>query len=217
MSPRHGALLGGALAVASCAAHRHHHGHPGDDARHGVEHWLHLDDPGRDAWQKPDEVVAAAELSEGQVVADVGAGTGYFEPFLSRGVGARGKVLALDVSPQLVEHMKRRFAQASLGNVEVRLTQPDDPGLAAGSVDRVLVVDTWHHLGDRVAYARRLKQALAPQGRVLVVDYTAEATQGPPPEMRLGVETVLAELREAGFSARVLPETLPHQFIVVAQ
>lgn len=110
--------------MASCAGHRHQHG---NDAQQGVEHWLHLDDPGRDAWQKPDQVVAAAELTEGHVVADVGAGTGYFEPYLSRAVGARGKVLALDVSQQLVEHMKRRFHEAALGNVEVRLVSGDDP------------------------------------------------------------------------------------------
>jgi predicted methyltransferase len=90
--------------VLPCAGH-HHHGS-------AAEQWAHLDGSDRDDWQRPTLVVAAAGLTCGQVVADVGAGTGYFEVHLSRAVGASGKVLALDVNRNLVEHMKRRFHEA---------------------------------------------------------------------------------------------------------
>jgi SAM-dependent methyltransferase len=190
------------------AEHRHH--------QHGgaVERWAHLDEPDRDEWQRPGLVVAAARLADGQVVADIGAGTGYFEVHLSRAVGARGRVLALDVNPKLVEHMKRRFHDAGLNNVEAWVLQHEDPGLEPGSLDRVLVIDLWHHLHDRVAYGRRLRAALRPEGRLLVIDRDADSSHAPPVEMRISVETVIGELEAAGFSARVLPQTLPRQFMV---
>ena len=110
----------------------------------------------------PELVVAAAGLTDGQVVADVGAGTGYFEVHLSHAVGASGKVLALDVNPNLVEHMKRRFNDAGLNNVEARVLRHDDPGLEPGSLDRVLIIDLWHHLHDRVGYGSKAARRTAP-------------------------------------------------------
>ncbi len=191
----------------ACAEHRHHHSG-------AAERWAHLDEPDRDEWQRPGLVVAAAGLSDGHVVADVGAGTGYFEVHLSRAVGARGRVFALDVNPNLVEHMKRRFNDAGLNNVEARVLQHDDPGLEPDSLDRVLIIDLWHHLHDRVGYGRKLRAALRPEGRLLVIDRDADSSHAPPVEMRISVETVIAELTASGFSARVPPQTLPRQFMV---
>jgi predicted methyltransferase len=193
----------------ACAGHRHHHGR-------GAEQWAHLDEPRRDEWQRPGLVVAAAGLTDDQVVADIGAGTGYLEVHLSRAVGASGRVLALDVNPDLVEHMKQRFHDAGLNNVEARGLRHDDPGLEPASVDRVLIIDLWHHLHDRVGYGRKLRAALRPEGRVLVIDRDAASSYAPPVEMRISVETVIGELEAAGFSARVLPQALPRQFMVEA-
>jgi predicted methyltransferase len=192
--------------VTTCAGHRHHHG--------AAEQWAHLDDPGRDEWQKPELVVAAAGITGGQVVADIGAGTGYFGGHLSHAVGASGKVLALDVNPNLVEHMRRRFHETKLNNVEARLLRHDDPGIEPGSVDRVLIVDLWHHLQDRVVYGRKLRAALRPEGRLLVIDRGTDSSHAPPVGMRIKVETVIGELEGAGFSTRVLPQVLPRQFMV---
>jgi SAM-dependent methyltransferase len=193
--------------VMACAGHRHHHGG-------AAEQWAHLDEPGRHGWQRPELVVAAASLTGGQVVADIGAGTGYFEAHLSHAVGASGKVLALDVNRNLVEHMKRRFHDARLHNVEARVLRHDDPGLEPGSVDRVLIVDLWHHLHDRVAYGRKLRAALRPEGRLLVIDRGADSSHAPPVGMRISVEAVIGELEAAGFSTRLLPQVLPRQFMV---
>lgn len=179
--------------------HHHHHHH----------HFAHLDDPGRDEWQRPDEVIAAMELSAGMTVADLGAGTGYFDPHLSRAVGDMGRVIALDVDPTLVAHLRHRHA--ALANVEGRLgTSLDD-----ASVDRVLVVDVWHHLEERTEFAKKLRRALKPGGRVCIVDAHRDAPEGPPPELRLSASTVLAEFTAAGFDARVV-KTLPKQFVVLA-
>lgn len=196
----------------------HAHGASHDGGHHDPNRWLEtLDDPARDAWQKPREVVSAMAISEGMVIADIGAGTGYFEPHLSRAVGARGRVLALDISPELVAHMRRRFGESGLTNVEARLVSPADPGLATGSIDRVLIVDTWHHITDRVEYARKLLKALAPTGRIVIVDYPVDAPTGPPPELRVSERQVVAELEAAGFRARIEPDALERQYVVVGE
>lgn len=180
----------------------HHHHHHGHDWR------ARLDDPKRDEWQRPTELVAAMEITPGMTVADFGAGTGYFVPHLIRAVGPTGRVLALDADPELVAHLRHRFAGA---NVEAT-----GPSLSDACVDRVLIVDVWHHLSHRAEYAKKLRSALKPGGRVYIVDAHHDAPEGPPAELRLSAETVLAELSSSGFDARVVL-TLPKQFVVLAQ
>jgi len=219
------------MAAAGCgggggATKHEHHGQHGQHGQHGhdgdmphrfddAERWAKVfDDPDRDRWQKPGEVVAALALQPGMTVVDLGAGTGYFLPHLA---AAATQVIALDVEPSLVTHMQQRVIDAKLGNVDVRLAALDDPGLPDGSVDRILIVDTWHHLGDRVAYARKLARALRPGGFVLVVDFTLQSTMGPPPTMRLAPEAVAAELGKAGLVAHVAgddDDELPEQYLV---
>lgn len=174
-----------------------------------------FDDPARDAWQRPDDVVAALKLGAGMTVADLGAGTGYFLPRLSQAVGPAGQVLGLDVEPDMVRFMTERAASAKLANVTARQVAFDDPGLAAGSVDRVLIVDTWHHIAAREAYSKKLAAALKPGGFVAVVDFTLETEKGPPRQHRIPAEQVVAELVAGGLGARVIEEPLPDQFIVV--
>lgn len=217
-------LLAG-LALAACRtspaepahrAHRHPQGMHHSFA--GAERWAAVfDDPARDAWQRPEEVVALMEIRPGMIVADIGAGTGYFEPHLAAAVGADGKVLALDVEPDMVAHMTKRFADAGLAQVVAHQVAPDDPGLPAGTVDRVLIVDTWHHVDDRPIYSAKLLWGLAPGGRVIVVDYTADSPLGPPREFRLSPEEIRADLEGGGLVTRQLSETLPNQFVVVGQ
>lgn len=195
----------------------HHHGQGHNHDFSDVERFRAIfDDPARDAWQRPQEVVGHLALTQGAVVADVGAGTGYFLPHLSRGVGAEGRVLALDVEPAMVEHMQARIAEAELANAEARECPTDSPGLDPESVDRVLIVDTWHHISEREAYAARLAEALRPDGFVLVVDFTEDSPHGPPASMRLGAEEVAGELEAGGLTPEILEETLPYQYIVRA-
>jgi ubiquinone/menaquinone biosynthesis C-methylase UbiE len=177
-----------------------------------------FDSAERDVWQRPADVIAALALKTGDVVADIGSGTGYFEPWLSRAVGSSGRVLALDVEPRMVEHMKQRAQQAGLLNVESRLVAPDDPGLPAASVDRILIVNTWHHIDARTQYADKLARALKPNGELWIVDFTPESDLGPPPAQRITSGAVVEELARAGLQAEVVePESLPKQYLVRAK
>ena len=197
------------------AAGGHDHGRHMDHAFDDPEAWAkRFDDPARDAWQKPAEVVALMALTPGLTVADIGAGTGYFLPHLSSAVGPTGRVLGLDIEPKLVGYMTKRAAEAGLTNVEARQVAPDDPGLPPRSVGRALTVDTWHHIQDRPAYARKVFEALTPGGAFFVVDFTADSPHGPPVEFRITAEAVQATLQAAGFAADVLEETLPNQYVV---
>jgi SAM-dependent methyltransferase len=173
--------------------------------------------PERDLWQKPGDVVSLLQLWPGNVVADLGAGTGYFEPILAKVVGATGRVLALDIDRHMVTPLERRVKTERLGNVTAQKVAVDDPGLADGSVDRLLVVDTWNRLLRRAQYAAALNRALRPGGLVVVVDFTAESPQGPPAHARLSPATVIAELEAGGFSARMVAESLPFQYVVIGQ
>lgn len=148
-------------------------------------------------------------------VADVGAGTGYLSRALSAAVGPRGVVFAVEVEPNLVTHLRARAEREGTANVVPVLGSTSDPRLPAGRVDRVLLLDTYHHVDDRVDYFRRLRRTLAPGGRVVIVDWEKrEDAIGPPPGHRLAREQVVAEMERAGY--RLLPATapLPHQYVL---
>jgi len=176
-----------------------------------------FDDPARDAWQKPQAVVDAMGIAPGMTVADVGAGTGYFERRLSRAVGPSGVVLAVDIEPSMVDWLTKRAAREGWTNVRALLATVDDPKLPPGRVDRVLVVDTWHHIPNRVAYAAKLRAALAPGGTLTIVEFTRDAPRGPPAPHRVSPEALESELRGAGFTTSRPAVELPYQYVVTAR
>jgi cyclopropane fatty-acyl-phospholipid synthase-like methyltransferase len=175
-----------------------------------------LDDPARDAWQRPDDVLHALALEPTMTVADVGAGTGYFAVRLARAV-PRGQVIATDVEPDMVRFLSERAQREHLPNLRAILATTDASGLAADSVDRILVVHVWHHLANRGDYARRLASALRPGGKLLIVDFHTAAHRGPPANMRVAPELVIAELEAAGLAAELSATALPDQYIVEAR
>lgn len=209
-------------AASSPAAAQPAEGHAHHDHRGGMPHrfehaddWVKdFDDPARDAWQRPDDVIAALGLRAGMTVADVGAGTGYFAVRLARALPS-GQVIATDIEPDMVRYLTERAQREGLPNLCAVRAAADEPNLTAGSIDRILVVDVWHHLGDRAHYAAGLAAALRPGGQLAVVDFTAEATHGPPPAHRLTPEAIVADLQAAGLEASVSPTRLPQQYIVI--
>lgn len=149
-----------------------------------------------------DAIVAALELREGHAIADVGAGTGLFMEPLARGVGPEGRVLAIDIGPQLVEFMAERARQEGWSQVEARLSSERSVELSRACVDRILVVDTYHHFEYPRSTTQSLHHALRPGGMLVVVDFeripgvSREWTLG---HVRCGKEETRAELEEAGF------------------
>lgn len=175
-----------------------------------------FDDPARDAWQKPDAVIGALALTPAMTIADIGAGTGYFAMRLARAV-PEGRVIATDVEPDMIRYLEERATREGLTNVKAVLTPPTDPQLADASLDRILVVDVWHHLGDRVGYAKALARALKPGGSIAIVDFKLEAKHGPPAKHRLAPEAIVADLAAAGLTVGVSTVDLPEQYIVIAK
>ena len=233
-------LLVSLLSLSSaCSQHppseggiSHRHMHQADDIEAGkvsqpdahhsfedAELWSkRFDAPNRKDWQKPEEVIELMKIEPGMTVADIGAGTGYFLGYLSNAVGAHGRVLGLDVEPDMVDFMTDRSKREGWTNVEARTVQPHDPGLRAGTIDRILIVNVWHHIyDDRKSYSRKLYEALTPGGKILVVDFTQQSSHGPPVSQRLRPEEVMAELQAAGLRVEILQESLPDQYIVLGQ
>jgi len=196
---------------------KHSHGPLVHRFKHAEDWVKKFEGPDRDAWQKPQEVVALLGDVKGKTVVDLGAGTGYFLPFLSRAVGESGKVLALDIEPDMVRYMQERAVRQGLKNVEVRKSDGADPGLPAGVAERVLIVDVWHHIPERSAYGKKLLSVLAPSGAVFVVDFKLDSKHGPPKEHRLQPEQVMAELKEAGFVPELVQSALTEQYVVVGR
>lgn len=124
----------------------------------------------RDAWQKPDAVIALLGLREGDRVADLGAGGGYFTFRLAAAVGPTGRVYAVDVDDDMVAYLKDRARKEGAANVSVIRGEPDDPRLPDGGIDLLFVSDTYHHLRDRSAYFARELDDLAPNGRVAILE-----------------------------------------------
>ncbi len=210
-------LVAASIVAGACGSTPAHPEHHHDHAMHGfanAEAWTGVfDDPARDAWQRPDDVVRALDLAPAMTVADVGAGTGYFSVRLARAV-PQGEVIATDIEPDMVRYLGERARREQLPNLRAVQGTATASGLTARSVDRILVVDVWHHLGDRIAFARDLAAALRPGGRLVIVDFTLAANHGPPKEHRLSPEAIIADLTAAGLKAEVSPVSLPDQYVV---
>ena len=196
-------LFAVSFGIASGQVQHQHH-----PPRSAQEYAKVLENPERDKWQKPQEVLAALEIGPDEVIADIGAGSGYFTRRLAR--HAR-KVYAVDIDAQLLEMTKKNSPE----NVETVLAAADDPKLPAGTVDTVLICDVLHHIGNRPAYYEKLTAALKPGGRIVIIDFYKKLLPvGPPPAMKLTEEEVTTELNAAGYKVARRHEFLPYQYFV---
>ncbi len=173
----------------------------------------------RDEFQKPDMVMEALELKPGERVADVGAGSGYFTIPVARAVGADGIVWAIDISQEMLDYIEKRLEIEGLDNVELVKVERDDPQLPPGGVDLILMVDVFHYIKERTEYAEKLREGLAPGGRIVVIDYIPkpwdERPWGPLPQQQVPKETLNEEMKQAGL--RIIKEYhfLPEQYFLV--
>lgn len=191
--------------------HRHHHGGFGTPERF-EEEW---NGPDRDGWQHPEEIVAALALAPGATVADIGAGTGYMVAHLSKAVGEGGTVIAIDAEQGMVTYLKARSEALGPARIMPRKVGVESPDLQDDSVDGVVTLNTWHHIGGREAYAKKVYSGLRRGGRFVVVDCEVDAESGPPREMRVEPGQVVKELEAGGFRAELAHESMPKHYMVV--
>ena len=203
------------------------HGHAQDNVRRTKEeiHALHndskayiamLEDPQRDSYQKPHEVLMALDLKEGEMLADIGAGSGYFSFRLAQHIGEKGRVYAVDVSPEMILHMNHRIREMGTKNVITLLTPPDDPLLPDASVDRFFICDTWHHIENQAGYLKLLKKMLKPNGQIIMIDFhKKELPVGPPIEMKIAREALISQMESADFQLVKEFTFLPYQYFLV--
>ena len=209
-----GLLLSATLVFAQAqgheghADHMEHHFDPKESAKN-------FDDPGRDAWQMPDRVIAALGVKRGQSVADIGSGTGYFTIRLAKSPAAP-KVYASDIEPAMVTYVRERTAKEGLSNVIAVEAAADTPNLPE-PVDLALIVDTYHHIGNREAYFRKLAKSLKPGGRVAIIDFKLDSPEGPPREFRFPPEKFEAEMAAAGYKLAAQHDFLPRQQFLIFQ
>jgi SAM-dependent methyltransferase len=206
-----GVMLAGIVAVPLAWAQS-----PGthEHSFHDADKWARVfDDPQRDAWQKPHEVIQALKLDPNAAVADIGAGTGYFSSRLARMLPA-GRVYAVDTEPDMVKHLRERAKRENLQNIIVVPAQPDNPKLP-GKVDLALFVDVYHHVANRERYLRTLGESLKPDGRVAIVDFRMDAPTGPPKSARVAPDRVKSEFRSAGYDLVQEHAFLPNQYFLV--
>lgn len=201
------AVLASAPAGAQ-SPHTHRHGF-GD-----AEKWAHVfDDPKRDAWQKPHEVIKALALAPDAVVADLGAGTGYFAARLANML-PKGTVYAVDVEPAMVKYLAERAKREGLANLKPVAASPGDARLPA-KADLILLVDVYHHIEERSRYFRKLAASLKPGGRLAVIDFRLDSPEGPPKAARVAPHEVKAELVKAGYVLEAEHDFLPYQYFLV--
>ena len=204
------ALCTALFAGLAAAQAPHTHQHSFSDA----EKWSHVfDDPERDAWQKPHEVIRALALKPDARVADLGAGTGYFSARLANML-PKGRVYAVDIEPDMFRYLEARAKREGLRNLIAVAGAPDDPRLPE-KVDLILLVDVYHHIEDRARYFRKLSASLRPGGRIAVIDFKLDSPQGPPPSARIPPETVKAEMKAAGHAVAAEHPFLPYQYFLI--
>ena len=175
-----------------------------------------LEDPKRDAYQKPHEVIMALNLRPGEVVADIGSGSGYFTFRLAHHVGEAGKVYAIDINPDMIIYINRRIRDSGTRNVVTILVPPDDPLLPGGSIDRFFICDTWHHVEKQEQYLALMKKALKPGGQVVMIDFQKrELPVGPPVDMKIAREDLIRQMERCGFVLTQEHSFLPFQYFLI--
>jgi predicted methyltransferase len=175
-----------------------------------------LEGPDRESYQRPDRIMDALFIGEGSVVADVGAGGGWFTVRLARQVGPNGIVYAQDIQPQMIQAIEGRVRSEGLRNVRMVLGTMLDPRLPAHALDAALIVDTYHEMEQPITLLRNLATALKPKGLIGIVDFKNDGL-GPGPDMqeRIDPERVIRDAKAAGLELRRREDFLRYQYFLI--
>jgi len=201
-------LLVGPSAAQSPQTHQHSFG--------GAEQWAQIfDDPKRDAWQKPHEVIQALALKPDAVIADIGSGTGYFSARFANMV-PKGRVYGVDTEPDMVKYLAERAKREGLKNITAVTGAPGDARLPE-KADLIIMVDVFHHIADRARYLKKLQGSLKPGGRLAIIDFRMDSPDGPPKSARITPDRVKTELKGAGYALIQEHAFLPNQYFLIFQ
>jgi SAM-dependent methyltransferase len=180
----------------------------------GGAEWLERSE--RETEELPETALDALGIQPGMVVADVGAGVGYFTVRLARRVGPSGKVFANDVQPEMLSTLRDRVAQANLNNVETVLGTEADPKLPKNAMDLILLVDVYHEFSQPQRMLQRLRESLKPDGRLVLIEFRKEDPRIPiRPEHKMSIREADAEVSAEGFRLDKVLKDLPRQHILV--
>jgi ubiquinone/menaquinone biosynthesis C-methylase UbiE len=185
-----------------------------------AEEWIKtLDSPQRIQGLKVDETVGKLGLKPGDVVADLGAGTGVFEGALSGAVGPNGTVYAVDIDQKLLDAINKKAADAHVANVKTVLGKFTDPALPVSNVDVAFINDVLHHIEDRGAYLKNLARYLKPSGRIAVIDfYPEQGGHRNQPELQVSKEAAATLMAAAGFKpVEEIPLFTDKYFVIYAR
>ena len=172
--------------------------------------------PERAAEENPDLALDLLKLAKGATVADIGAGNGYITWRLAQRVGPTGKVYANDIQSEMLKQLRENMRQRKLQNVEPVLGTYDDPKLPANALDLVILVDVYHEFSEPQKMLRRIREALKPDGRLVLLEYRAEDPTVPiRPEHKMTVAQVKQELEPEGYRMDQVLEELPRQHILI--
>ena len=176
--------------------------------------WLERSE--REQEEAPEKALDAIGITPGMVIADVGCGTGYFTRRMAKRTGAGGKVYGVDIQPRMIESLKKNLASEGITNVEGIVSKEDDPMLPAGAIDLILMVDVYHEFGNPQVMLRKMREALKPTGRMVLLEYRKEDPKVPIRfEHKMTVEEAKAEIEAEGFRLDKVISTLPRQHILV--
>jgi len=182
----------------------------------GPEGMAWLDRPQRADEEHPEMVIDAIKLRAGEVVADLGAGSGYITFRLAPKVGNTGKVLAVEIQDEMLETLRKRAAELGVTNVQAVKASETDPHLPAGGVDVVLMVDVYHELAYPFEVMTKVREALKPTGWLVLVEYRKEDPHVSIKEVhKMSLRQLSKEMSAVGFMRIQTVESLPSQHIVI--
>ena len=182
----------------------------------GAEGAPWLDRPEREKEEAPIKAIAALKIAPGDVVADVGAGSGYYTMLLADAVGERGRVYATDIQPDMLALIKKKIDAKRVRNVELVASTETDAKLPAAAVDLVLMVDVYHELAQPQAFLRSLKHALRRGGRLVLIEFRKESPWVPiREEHKMSISEARLELEAEGYRFEQAIDVLPWQHILV--
>jgi len=175
-----------------------------------------LERPEREDEEAPSKALDALELRPGMVVADIGAGSGYYATRIAKRIGPTGRVFATDIQPGMIDILDRRIKAEGFTNITTVLGGMDDPKLAPQSIDLAIMVDVYHELQQPQVFLQRLRETFKPNGRLVLLEFRKEDPKVPILEVhKMSVAEVKQEMEAEGFVLDKVIDVLPWQHIIV--